>query len=1359
MGFLEFKNEQLQENSLYTNQAEKDALMADKEKIMDALMLNFFGFLGLFKLSSGRAPLKKYEQTEKSLFPTKIGDDNHDTSLVIKLAADAGLIQSTAINSMTKLLSLIKMKKIKDIDLNEDMVRDILKTIHYGTHKPSMRVKLLVDKFANKEITLGQFAFEANNLGRMKEYKGLIFEFRKIIKDGQYYNIFQKMTPLDQQAQGQTPGAAPAVVSSTPSTPTAPGVKTRKYAFKSRDFWSRVLEKITIVHVNMILAKFSMKPEDWTYEQRAVDLMDAIKEFPDLFTIAGLTRKTGEAFFIRDLMKNVHESHLEKFAIAIFNSRVAAKPESFEAELASFKEFLTSYGKTLTSPVPDAVFNALVKEWKNAHTKEDAKKVFSEIIYPVFKWFPLQQFDLFESTVIDSFESAVKFRSVTRTNTHDDKLMRFAPSGFVQNTDAGSKDETPIIIPKHVWDVMPQTQKDELKKWDGEFQGYKVEEVAAETPEIAAIKSATDLKQLANISYTRVDTAIMTNTDVAAAFNLKFMELFHQMQGNADRFKQLLNQDQFEIRWMFSRCPITDVALGIMSVSLDSVCKNLTFEQIDIFIGWMMSAADKDKLISIRNTLDSKGLLNNLKQWAADWFNTGWAGGKKIAALMQVIPPGGTTHVLDHWFKTGGHYSSLISILNNVPVDMSKMFNEETSDDTVAFIAKVLDFDGVADYQQDQIISGLAKVNKTLVSRLKVYLKGAVHDGLYRKFLKKSMERGVYEVVDDDELQMMTDAYCGLGDPDDNRDSYISGLKETSDERVVAAINKSLLKMFDTKNTDGYSYTLTRFGAGEIVERLSETELSEAQKDGVVHMLQNTLLNGTRSWNGKFYDSTCKVFPLLPLADNRVFTSPHTRGLMDMFAKIIKTPSILPREYRESVQHDISGIFASADVTPETEACFAMFDKDAQKKLGRVYANSIMFVKIAESVKNDQIPITGKITKKSANTMMKINNIEIPADLEIDYRKPHLRGKNLTLAALKSELDSISNGANVVQKQAITKIEKTVPQLMRMAVEYDKMNSYRHGGITMKFLETYEVNIPRQEAEFPKWREEHKDSPTYKFFDTQFHGTTELSAAMISRYGFAIITKALAQEAGIKYAGRMLGDGVYSSNVLDKTSQYMGNGGGGITRKFGTIGYLFEMETQGDKWVRGWYMAGNGPDGVYALGSQKAYTGDYTSAKQGTATTGGSSMVSPEWAWQDPHGQCRITKVHKVELMSSSWMENLKAKVSTMNESDEKDYKSFAEYLSEAKRVPAVKEKVKYFTTYTFMDGFIPVAKDKLLEIDEFTKKFPNVRVEFVRDGVTVAFEVNSFEDAEDYKFLHGVDVTNSVSKTEKFLAFLKKAK
>lgn len=175
----------LQENSLYKDQAGLTALLSDKTKVADIFYINFLGFAGLLKIKDAPA-IGVYAKNMGKVQLTGIDDTNNDWSLGIKLAVDAGVVNRVAASMATRFLALIKSGKIKSADIKDEPIRDIIRACRIANAKPSARVYKVVRDFLDDKITLDQLAGKYWRITAMPEYKELAEEFRDIAVRGTY---------------------------------------------------------------------------------------------------------------------------------------------------------------------------------------------------------------------------------------------------------------------------------------------------------------------------------------------------------------------------------------------------------------------------------------------------------------------------------------------------------------------------------------------------------------------------------------------------------------------------------------------------------------------------------------------------------------------------------------------------------------------------------------------------------------------------------------------------------------------------------------------------------------------------------------------------------------------------------------------------------------------------------------------------------------------------------------------------------------------------------------------------------------------------------------------------------------------
>lgn len=261
--------------------------------------------------------------------------------------------------------------------------------------------------------------------------------------------------------------------------------------------------------------------------------------------------------------------------------------------------------------------------------------------------------------------------------------------------------------------------------------------------------------------------------------------------------------------------------------------------------------------------------------------------------------------------------------------------------------------------------------------------------------------------------------------------------------------------------------------------------------------------------------------------------------------------------------------------------------------------------------------------------------------------------------------------APTLERIAVESMPDDAETLARKSIEYHRFNSGKHGKIFVKFLKSYNYNAKNIEA-FEQFRNDLGERGVdNNVFEHAFHGTGSAVAPMILRNGFKVIKS----KDGIK-AGRMLGDGIYFSNVLDKVASYVGDmntNNNGYGRRYGTRGYIFEMDA--------------------LLGVRGE---DYQSAGISGATSG-VSVISPEWCVVDPNKQLLIKKVHLVEITSMKELDRIAAKFgSGMIGENVMEIKTFKQHL--ASKAPSITASY----VFVFRDGMIPTLDGTAVSFEDF---------------------------------------------------------
>lgn len=371
-----------------------------------------------------------------------------------------------------------------------------------------------------------------------------------------------------------------------------------------------------------------------------------------------------------------------------------------------------------------------------------------------------------------------------------------------------------------------------------------------------------------------------------------------------------------------------------------------------------------------------------------------------------------------------------------------------------------------------------------------------------------------------------------------------------------------------------------------------------------------------------------------------------------------------PKQVAEYINkhHDVIayvGLLKSAILLYGIEVVRLVDNNLIEESLGLI-AKDVALSKVLMSIKDDPSGIKPlyNLTTADVNNIIRFNDLPTP---RVTKRKVG-----------ESPIEYLNRiKAPSLERIAVEAMPDDAETMARRSIEYHRFNSGKHSKIFVKFLKSYTYNAKNIET-FEQFRKDLGERGIdNNVFEHAFHGTGSAVAPMILRHGFKVIKS----KEGIK-AGRMLGDGIYFSNVLDKVASYVGDmntNNNGYGRQYGTRGYIFEMDA--------------------LLGVRGE---DYQSAGYAGATSR-VSVVSPEWCVVDPNKQLLIKKVHLVELHSMKELDRIAAKLeSGMIGENVMEIKTFKKYI--ANKAPTIKASY----VFVFRDGKIPMLDGTAVSYDEF---------------------------------------------------------
>jgi hypothetical protein len=1271
MRFKEFI--QLQENSLYTDPASKAALLADKERVMDSLMFNFFGFLGLYKLSDTRGYMKSYETTEGKLIVHNIGDTNHDVSLSIKLAYDAGLLNLDVVNKMTRLLALIKQKRLKSEDLNETLIRALLDEIHYATHKPSLRVFSIIQAFHNGALDLPNLAKELYQLAKLREYKNITGEFRDLVLKGQYNSLFAKLKPQanvtnDSPTTSEISAADIQDVnkqsqpkSSEPEKPVSPppsklgqtdefmdGIFEAKdqaqfkelfktYDVKEFDFdkfmkWFKSpknKEKFPPGALDSPLYKWLLETLNSSTDQKVRQTVNGILEKILVnFISSYATSKDVRGFLeaIKDIdPKVVYTDEISKKSqkilldaldelLDLFVSNVVGNaPDFSDATLAQLKKQYESFKAFAWKFGSEAKLNAV-------KTKEIFKTGFDKIsVYALV--LDLAYITYAEINLVAWLEKTFGRGSVLVTSRTNYRVPSFElrKSAYDQAPEEAQQAFELLIRNK-----IQNAKLIDIKNNGVEWARHWIYEGSIDSRDAHYKMNSYDKVDLKTFTKKEIDSAYEVFADLTPTVLINCIKTFCKIRtarlndnGNAyyknlkDIVIKLVKADKIEdVNWLV-------VCAGLDDLLFDEVTKLISNNKkyLDNLNGAI------ERLIDNRNDYDiTYASIEKIYTWYS-----------KLVEQGKIIP---TAKVIIG-IRLHGNDIYIMPKQEDIEEVFRELKSSRGSLNYLRWLVKHNDDLRKKIIKYNTTAGHGGEVNPARVPYSAIFLSDEdVTVGIIENFKQQWMINPKFDNIADYAFsKKLTDACY---------ETMKEALK-TSDNKLL--ILKALSAVDGKSFNDYFNNTDISVIKGVFSDRL-------VGSGDIINVLRT--MAGNKEFISDIEPAAAAKFTTVlqeSFQDKKKFDKSDRDELGMLLCELMASGiQINKYDVLEEIFNNLKGELR------KTIIGYFVGYNFAERALKVIYADDVL-IKPYE-----------KLNHQRLLDVLRYNHVDPPS---VSIREA---------PAFKTLLQRANMANAVISDLNVEQVDNDEETLERKSVEYDVFNKYRHGQIAVKFLREFRVNIPEQEKgqqEFLKYM------PNTDEIDPAFHGTGSVAASMVLRYGFAVI-----RSGDESVVGRMLGNGIYFSNVLDKVAQYVSDEG--YTRGIGTRGYIFQMH------------ALLGEEGV-----------DYRSAGLGN-----DHIVSPEWCVFQPNKQLKIYKAYEVEIISKDDMDALKAKYK-INEETAVKMLSFKEFLREA-RTPG-----KQVTTYVFVDGTIPVSEHKAVDFEQFKpEQFgPHVWLEPSKNGPMVCIE------------------------------------
>jgi hypothetical protein len=1400
----------LLENSLYSNPTERAALVSNKKDCADSLMFNFFGFLSIYKITDNRATVKTYGQTEGKLWLKNIGDENHDVSLSVKLAYEAGVITADVANEMTKMLVLIKSKTITSANLMDDNVRALLLKIPFRSHCTASIVTVL-HHFESGSIPLELVSKELFDICKTSTiFNHITKEFKGYIIKGNYITRFRL---LDQGLHASQKGQINPVTSikSLPANlPTVPIVTTPVTTTSNVVLPTPVAKNAPVAAQATPTVISTPVP---VYVPPAPPPLKVVDdEFYRVITDIGLSPNTHSIKArLADFEKGYDLSTFNKFD---FDSWVTHNLKSLDYQLCGLKAnqiyknfedhpfiiyFLTHDKFRLYSNDLDC----LLKIWLICSIDLAMDK--SQITFILDLRFDrnprikiLAQ-DIavgawgikFRNFIINYYTKQVEYTALEKTVNEVVSLIKHYLADFRNTYQFFNFRNTFPFVSDTIVLNRPKLDSTILKIWlacnSGVYKktnaiGINLDGDSMPTFPIKIIvhndtQATMSVHYYLRYNYNLSDSDIIINKNsdsIAYTLSTKALE---SMPINIQDVINLFKGDIFNIvnnsssdksvyyvgtvvrdNFNGSRWSITatwkresdniygvyaTIANGIKMHGFDAILKEVSRYQSDLcYISnadkmviseiikngtsnelsvvelilklFMVTVTEDTYFILLLRAFFNKDKFNNIKN---DFKTSIDYKIKNSTAFSYRIPNiiGGTVlledeqdmlfkYIIDNiewansklqWLFDLAYFDPTIRV--NVLCTISSFcdyfkFRSGTPDDILSEKnSKVLecilectkrslenDMDNFIDLSAYKAYGWINSLNPILIS-------AALDNGILKN-------RFLNEVCDIKWIMNFIVSDFSISFDDDKVDTVRFLSKKAPD------FLKEICEKGDVK-TNNMPVYLSLQPASEINNLVKNKGI-----DGLVRSVR-------RKKDGGTLVSTCfSMMTEKMISDSNISAD----ELIDLYTTLSDAILAKPESYGDhritlsdkdsfykNAARSIRNLHKTDSVKADT--VFKKTKGGIRKKLISDYAGENLLNLVKDTLSNpaNLIRPLQDLTPDRIEAVLGFNDIKMPTEAEITAKTPKSK---FSLSMID---DYVVNFAKNMQhlKISVDHPDNVSPEYFeKKSVEYDKFNKYRHGDISVKFLNTFKVSILEQHKAYDEWKQNH---PSCTEMTPVFHGTGSVAASMIIRYGFTVIpsTDPLA-------TGRMLGDGIYFSNVLDKVTQYIMDKGF-TSNKVGNKGYIFEMKVQFQN--KGFPSNPNADYDWVDAGEHKSL---YTGRSQ--------VMRSNEGCVYQYKSQAVINKAFFVEIISKNDMASLKAKYPQgINAGEKMKITTFTEFLNEAKTVG-----YNQTITYIFNDAFVPFTDGTHIswtdsDFDKVEKKLlPNVRVEGSAIGLMVIIDI-----------------------------------
>lgn len=1326
--------EQLKENSLYRSDARRKELVDDKEATMTALIINLFGTLGLLKIDAKKVKARRVLNSQEQLQIGKIAETHNDMVLVIRLGVDAGIIPTPVAAQMIRLLRELRRKKAAEhADIDDDLLRDWLQKMHWRSNPPVQQLRATVLDFFEGLTTLEEFT--ARLYDKLFERKELIvnygMEFFPMAR--QYQGLFHEIKLNSKDWNEVDDGTVDPI-----------SVEQR-----INDLIDQLVDpRTTADEVISIGNRLESLNSDKEIAARIV-----ARTIPNKHTLKAMipseafnSLKYGAWSILRVLDRQTYDT-LNAVYVSLHLNKFWTDTRSVVEGYFSFGDLNISFdAETINSGITVAGMSIT-----------DAHEQIAEYIRCLIVR------DVVNARSVDEWERLQGYIRSIRGQNYEKGLMLFSGAGLYKATvdlSLSNRDAVMLFVRGTMGDIVAieaatydPVVASALKKQGIEIDHVKHTVSGIDKAYPGSVEFLNNIAMATKSGYVLLYADVIQDDEyypLVSAFSQGYDGLTRALtiflrkfeSDPDDAFADLFGTQKYS----------KDIAdPSVASEFFDSLSKHPRLAELTV--GYVKS------LLGSRDTFihgPRGGFLSNFHkllfpQMATVDFSklyrktpTSRAEAREIEGSGRFVNSALTKptqiNVMEHddakLLATAFHAANPSSILAYYEDDMegypagyqvewAKQFIREIPTNRGLLIDGFMTetiAKGLSSDEWIRILTVFTEDNEKTTQRVRaaIILKGmeaGVKFGtilpheLYAAFIVNAVKSSgdvsdysnVLDGLDDQHIRDITAAAFSMIEGYDNHWAVSSFMSRNLQHPVARQHFMELYNASPKKDTiqealsdqgcaaflpkDQYLviFKASLATAESMGERFSHISVANEflKRDDVakedVEVVLGRLVKAIEQYDNGDDD-------VYYTDDSDMITAD---GAASTISEII---SVAMERFPAEVDDSLVTVAGS---------------KLVEQVAGKI-AQATILDRFSESYQSDIIKPYKAQTREEVLRSMRFNKVGLNLmNSFYDPKKP-----------LSENIKAAESLNVVIEPLKVTPINATEEELIEATAKIERFNKHAHsnGNTGILVLRMFDVSIPQQHAAWPQFAARMKEEgKPNEYMETVFHGTGSVAASMILRYGFTIPD--FDSDAGM--SGRALGDGVYFTNVSDKSTLYIGDDGykGGIT------GYLFEMDAQ---------LGQPAEVNSYPRPDTDGTLYDHRSGGFPEATNH-QDFISPEWAVFDPHGQVRIRRAYEVKIVNAKRIENLlNGKVSYSGLVESEKPKSFIEYMiSEAEG-----DKEKHTATYIFADGMVPVGKGKAVPWKK--AKIKGVRIESGQQGVIISVTSSRVKEDTVYRDCSG---------------------